>query len=344
MIHVEKIFRPESNPMLRDLLQCFELTLPEDTDDNIGLYDGRKLVGCGFLKGNMLQGIAIDPDYQGEGLSATLISSLIQLAVSRGITYYQVITKPNMAHMFLGLGFRKVVDALPYAVFLEQGTSNVAAYVDDLKEQVKGKPAQRACLVMNCNPFTLGHRFLIEKAAKENEWVCVLAVQENCSEFPFTDRFRLMREGGKDIPNVQIIPGGDYVISALTFPAYFTRKESLAAAQGAMDAAVFAKIVAPALGISRRYVGTEPFSASTALYNEALLERLPPCGIGVVVIERASVGEQIISASKVRQCLRDGDWDTVRSLVPETTYAYLRSGAAEHVINRIKDRSDNFDH
>ena len=114
------------------------------------------------------------------------------------------------------------------------------------------------------------------------------------------------------------------VISARTFPAYFTRQESLAAAQGALDAAVFCDLVAPALGIARRYVGTEPFSPSTARYNEALLERLPKCGIQVVVVERASAGGEAISASRVRAALAAQDWGTVRAMTPDSTYRYLR--------------------
>jgi len=338
MIHTEKIFRPDRNPRLQELLTRFDLTLPENTDDNVGLYDGDQLVGCGFLKGNMFQGIAIDPAYQGEGLSATLISALIQLAVQRGMTYYQIITKPSMATMFMNLGFRRVADASPYAVFLENGAGSVAAYAKSLQEFAQGAPEPRACLVMNCNPFTLGHRYLVEKAAAENPWVFLLVVEEDRSEFPFADRIRLVREGVRDLPNVQVLSGGDYVISSRTFPAYFTRQESLSAAQGAMDAAVFAAVVAPALGVARRYVGTEPFSASTALYNEALTERLPPRGIEVVVVERTSANGEIISASKVRQCLREGDWDQVKKLVPESTWAYLRSGAAEHVIENMKHK------
>jgi len=339
MITAGKIFRPESNPELKQLLESFQLTLPENTDGNLGLYDGDRLVGCGFLKGNMFQGIAVDEAYQGEGLSATLITGLIQMAAARGITYYQVITKPSMAKMFLGLGFHKVAEALPHAVFVESGTGGVRRFAENLAKEAEGLPEDRACLVMNCNPFTLGHQRLIEQAASENDFVFVLAVQEDISEFPFRDRIRLMREGTAHLSNVKVIPGGDYVISRKTFPAYFTRREDLASAQGAMDAAVFADVVAPALGIKRRYVGTEPFSPSTARYNEALLERLPAAGIEVRVLDRfADTENEMISASKVRQCLREDDWDSIRRMVPDCTYAYLSSGAAEPVIDKLKSK------
>lgn len=330
MADVDKIYRPETNRELLDLLEANGLTLPEAADDNVGLYNDGRLVGCGFLKGNMFQGVAIDASLRGEGLSATLVTELIRKAVERGFTSWQVITKPDMAHFFMGLGFRHVADARPYAVFLEAGSASVAASMEELHRQAEGRPEPRASIVMNANPFTLGHRHLVERAAAENPWVWVLAVQEERSEFPFDLRLQLIREGTADLPNVEVIPGGEYVISARTFPAYFTRQESLASAQGAMDAAVFAERVGPALGVTRRYVGTEPLSPSTARYNEALLERLPKAGIQVVVMDRATTPEgEVISASRVRQCLAAGDWDAVRAMTPETTYRRLRGEGRE---------------
>lgn len=323
-VSVDAIYRPERDPELAALLKANDLTLPEEADEGVGLYEDGRLVGCGFLKGNLLQGVAVDAAHRGEGLSATLITALIQRAVQRGITYWQVITKPDMERFFAGLGFRRVADARPYAVLLEAGSGSASAYAEDLRRQAEGRPTPRACVVMNANPFTLGHRHLVERAASENPWVWVLAVREDRSEFPFDVRFRLMREGTADLANVEVLSGGEYVISARTFPAYFTRQESLAAAQGALDAAVFCDLVAPALGIARRYVGTEPFSPSTARYNEALLERLPKCGIQVVVVERASAGGEAISASRVRAALAVQDWGTVRAMTPDSTYRYLR--------------------
>ena len=156
----------------------------------------------------------------------------------------------------------------------------------------------------------------------------MLAVREDRSDIPCDVRYRLMREGTADLTNVEVLSGGEYVISARTFPAYFTRQESLASAQGTLDAAVFCDLVAPALGVARRYVGTEPFSPSTARYNEALLEQLPKRGIQVVVVERASVNGEAVSASRVRAALAAGDWDTVRAMTPDSTYRYLQERRA----------------
>jgi [citrate (pro-3S)-lyase] ligase len=226
-----------------------------------------------------------------------------------------------MAGILSELGFRIVADASPYAVFLEFGS--IAGEKERFGALAKGKPPHCAALVMNCNPFTLGHRKLIERAAAENPWVWVLVVEEDKSEFSFKDRISLIRDGTEDIPGVQVLSGGEYVISSLTFPAYFTRDAERAAAQGALDAALFAQVIAPALRITRRYVGTEPLSPSTAQYNRALRERLPPEGIELVELPRFEGPEGLISASAVRESLKQGVWDRVRGLDPDTTWSFL---------------------
>ena len=37
---------------------------------------------------------------------------------------------------------------------------------------------------MNCNPFTLGHKYIVEKAARENDNVIIFVVEEDKSSFP----------------------------------------------------------------------------------------------------------------------------------------------------------------
>lgn len=71
---------------------------------------------------------------------------------------------------------------------------------------------------MNCNPFTLGHRSLVEYAVNNCDEVIIFAVQEDRSIFPFSDRFSLMKQGVQDMRSVQIVSGGDYIISMPRFP------------------------------------------------------------------------------------------------------------------------------
>lgn len=332
MVDYHKIREPERDLQLKALLEKCELTLPTDTQDNLGVYEKGQLVGCGFLKGSMLQGIAIEPAYQGEGLSAGLLTRLISKAAEHGIYHVTLITKPEMAEHFQSLGFSQVAKAEPYATFLEFGRPTIDVYLQQLADVARDKPAQRACLVMNCNPFTKGHQYLVEQASRENEWVFLLVVEEDRSEFPFSVRMELVQQGVKELHNVSVLRGGEYVISMATFPSYFTKQEQRLPAQATLDAEVFGQRIAPALGLRRRYVGTEPFSLVTAQYNQVLQERLPKYGIEVREVERTQIDGEVISASRVRQGLRDGDWELVQKLVPEHTWNFLRSQQANKII------------
>ena len=59
-------------------------------------------------------------------------------------------------------------------------------------------------------------------------------------------------------------------------------------------------------------------------------------GIDCIVVPRKEVDGKAISASTVRQCLQTGDWDTLETLLPQTSLAYFRSPEAAHVLERIR--------
>jgi [citrate (pro-3S)-lyase] ligase len=326
----------EHNESALNLLRVFGLNAPVNSDVTIGLYDDRKLIACCSRKGNILQGLAVDSSYQGQGVSAILVTKMIEEAAQNGLIHLLIFTKPVMAELIRSIGFTVIADAAPYAVFLEYGPGGTRDFKRNLSRLAAGKPAGSACIVMNANPFTRGHRYLIEKVSAENPFVYILVVQEDLSLFPFSVRMELIRKGAAGLDNVLVIPGGDYVISSLTFPSYFTRSEDLAAAQSAMDAEVFASLIAPALSVTRRYVGTEPCDPVTHIYNMTLKERLPPHGIEVREVARLEHEGKVISASDLREALRRDDWTAAEALVPPATWEYLRSDEAKGVLRKIK--------
>lgn len=190
---------------------------------------------------------------------------------------------------------------------------------------------------MNANPFTLGHRYLVETAASTCDTLHIFIVSEDASLIPFAVRKRLVLEGVADLPNVICHDSGPYIISNATFPSYFL-KDEIAVIKGhaELDLAVFAKI-ASALGVTRRYVGEEPFSQVTGLYNEIMQTKLPESGIDCIIVPRKMSAGEPISASAVRQCLQTGDWRRLIQLVPKTTFDYFKSPAAIPVLTRIRD-------
>lgn len=197
-------------------------------------------------------------------------------------------------------------------------------YLTFLKEREVGNRTIGA-IVMNCNPFTLGHRYLIEYAASKCDILYIFAVEEDLSFFPFTDRIELIKKGTADLKNVTVLPSGNFIISRTTFPAYF-EKEAVTEntkVDASSDIETFAKYIAPTLNITVRFAGEEPLDIVTRQYNAQMSMLLPKHGIRFEVIPRKEFDGKVISASRVRALLKEKDFDSIKELVPETTLNYL---------------------
>jgi len=322
---------------VREFLSQFSLTFNEQVDYTVALYKDETMVATGSLSGEVLRNIAIDESLQGEGLTSAVLSHLMQEAGRRGIYHYFIFTKPDKAHLFGALGFNEVARVEPYAVLLEAGIGSIGSYCGEMAAKAAHlPPGKRAALVVNCNPFTLGHQAVIAKAARENAAVVVLVVSEERSLFPFEVRFSLVKQGLADYDNVLIVPGGKYIVSAATFPGYFTRGDETITAQTRLDATIFAQHIAPSMKITSRYVGDEPYCLVTKAYNQAMLSILPEYHIDVLEMPRISIHGNIVSASRVRELIRLEEWEEIRILVPATTYQYLCSPEASSIIEKIK--------
>lgn len=191
-------------------------------------------------------------------------------------------------------------------------------------------------IVMNANPFTLGHRYLVEQARAACGVLHLFMVSEDVSLVPFSVRKKLMMEGTKDIPGIVYHEAGSYIISSATFPAYFQKGDNaVIRSQAGIDANIFTQIAA-ALGITDRFVGDEPTSVVTGIYNEILSTALPEAGVACHIIPRKEANGKAISASTVRSCIHAGRLEEIRDLVPETTYRYFTSPEAAPVIGRIR--------
>jgi cytidyltransferase-like protein len=179
-------------------------------------------------------------------------------------------------------------------------------------------------VVMNCNPFTMGHRYLIEQAAAQVDHLIIFVVQEDKSVFPFDERLRLVDEGVSDLKNVTVIPSGRFIISSLTFSGYFNKAETQdRAVDSSLDVALFAREIAPCLNISARFAGEEPFDAVTRRYNDTMRAVLPQYGIRFIEIPRKEIAGEAISASRVRKLLETRDFAEIAKIVPRATLEYL---------------------
>jgi [citrate (pro-3S)-lyase] ligase len=199
------------------------------------------------------------------------------------------------------------------------------------------RPGRNGAVVVNCNPFTLGHRFLIEQAAGQIDRLYVFVVREDRSAFPFAVRLRLVEEGVRDLPNVSVLDSSHYAVSAVTFPAYFLKNPDAAATvQMEIDLMLFGRHIAPFFHINRRFIGTEPYCRTTRRYGETMRRILPDCGIETVQLERLQAGDEVVSAWRVRDALRREAYETVRRLVPETTWRYLFADEARELREKLK--------
>lgn len=335
---MQDIVTLRSNKAAEALYRLCGLSAPEGVDYTIGVYQEDILIAAGSLKGDMIQGLAVHPSYQGEDLSAKVITELIAHATTQGRTALYLFTKPEKSSMLSQLGFTVIAKAHPYAALLEWGAPGIQAYKKDLQALSSPIEAQpKGAIVMNCNPFTLGHLYLIEEAAKRCGHIFIIAVAEDKSAFPYGVRLRLIKEGTAHIGNVTVVGGGRYAVSSLTFPSYFTRESAVADAHAAIDTEIFAEHIAPALGISKRFVGTEPFSQVTDLYNQRMKQRLPQSGVEVVELPRVKHQGHAISASTVRRLLIQGDFAAVRALVPDTTYRFLTSDDCLPILQKLRE-------
>ncbi|GHU96022.1 hypothetical protein FACS1894208_09910 [Clostridia bacterium] len=181
-------------------------------------------------------------------------------------------------------------------------------------------------VVMNCNPFTLGHRYLIESAAAKVDRLFVFVVEEDKSVFPFNDRFELVSDATADLSNVTVVPSGKFIISQITFKLYFQKEEKsdiIVDASG--DVSIFAEKIAPALNITVRFAGEEPLDQITNQYNSTMNMILPKYGIKFEVIPRKESDGAPISASRVRALLKEQNFDEIAKIVPQTTLDYLKA-------------------
>ncbi|MDD3179229.1 MAG: [citrate (pro-3S)-lyase] ligase [Opitutaceae bacterium] len=321
----------------REFVRKSGLDFEEGFDDLVGAYDNGKLVAVGARAGNVLKMIAVEPSYQGGALLGDIVSALIERGSVAGFDSLFVYTKPEYSTSFEALNFsllasQERVALLEYGKGLERWFSS--------KRSLR-KPGKNGGIVVNCNPFTWGHRYLIEAAARQVDNLYVFVVREDRSIFPFDIRYQLVREGVSDLANVILLDTGSYAVSSATFPTYFLKKNDPAAQiQMELDVTLFAAKLAPYFGITARFVGTEPYCAMTGSYNDAMKRILPVYGIDLIEIERKQVDGSAISASRVRKLLADDDFATLGKLVPPATLSFLRTGSAGSIFDKLKHSTE----
>lgn len=298
----------------------------EDVDLYLAILDqkGDILAGGGLYR-DIIKCIAVSPEARSMGLAAPLVSRLISLSAERGFTNLKVFTKPENQAIFESLGFHTLASA-PKAILMEngRGLETYCSYLRSLR-----RPGRSGVVVMNANPFTLGHQYLLEQSAAQVDNLFVIPVREDYSLFSYQERTAMIRSGSC----ATVLEGSDYQISAATFPTYFLKDLSKASEmQMQLDIDLFGRHIAPALGITRRFVGSEPLDDLTKRYNERMAQLLPSYGVEVSILPRLRQGDEPVSASLVRGALDAGSFPRAKALTPATTHPYLLAALAERAL------------
>lgn len=331
---------PASDPVARreivDLLASCGLDYEKHIEFFVTARQEGRLVACaGFQKG-IIKDVAICQTLRGSSISLRLVSEVTYLAHSQGYQILFVYTEPHNADFFLGCGFYPLVEVPGQTALLENTPVGIKNYCASLA-RYKVEADKIGCVVANANPFTLGHLYLISEAAKSCDWLHLFIVKEDASLFSYHDRFMLAKEMTKDIPNLTLHGGSQYMISRATFPAYFFKDKGMVGqCRTAVDLLLFRKYIAPALGVTHRFVGTEPFCDTTRKYNNDMKYWLQEPSflahpIEVVELERTKRSGIAVSASEVRRLLAGGNYEKIREFVPKPTFDLIMDRYATSV-------------
>ena len=322
-------------------LQKQNLELDQHIESLIGIFEKEKLAAIGGISGNTLRSVAVNEDYQGTHVINLLMSQLISLQYQKGNTHVFIYTKPENIESFSFFGFYKIAEVDSQVALLENKPYGISDFIKKISQK-KSEGTIISSLVMNSNPFTLGHLHLVEQASRESDLVHLFVVWEDQSIFSNEVRWELVKKGVSHLPNVILHKGENYVISNATFPSYFiAEKESTVPLHARLDLEIFSTYLAPALMINRRYVGEEPFSPVTKIYNDVMKNELPKRGIEVIEIPRMEVEGKPVSASRVRNLLSEGRLTEVQKLIPSSTYEFLLTSKGKEIIKKLKLESSS---
>ena len=315
---------------VKRLLGANGLEAEADVQVFVVARDRKKIVGCAGLAEGVVKCVAIAKERRGSSLAVRLMDEVQRLALNRGQSHLFLYTQPKRAPLFAGCGFHRIVEVPDQVCLMENSPVGISEYCESL--QAFRQEGQRiGCVVLNANPFTLGHLYLVRQALRECDWLHVFVVAEDASKIRYADRLDMVRAGLAGMDRVTVHSGSRYLISKATFPTYFIKEmREVETCSTAIDLLIFRRYIAPALGVTHRFIGTEPFCRVTRKYNEDMFEWLERAStegapIHVVEIPRLEVDGRAVSASEVRRQLAKGDFAAMAALVPPTTLSRLRA-------------------
>lgn len=329
---IKEAFLKEELIKIEKFLEKFSLKLDNNLTKTIYIEnENLDIIGTISCQDYIIKDLAVDPNYQSENLASVLVNEILNYFRLNNIYNYQVFTKPIYEQVFVSLGFKEIVKT-DKVIMLEGGISNINDKIKEIKNIINNRfgeineTSDIACIVMNGNPITNGHVYLIEEASKNHKMVVLFVVEEDKSEFTFKERFSMAYISTMRLGNVCVIPSSKYVVSSSTFPSYFLKNETEVSEQYSLiDALIFKEYFIKNLFIKKRYVGSETINKMVN-YNNILKQVLED---KLEIINRLQENEEVISASKVRSLLKEGKIEEALKYTPQETAFILRNLASE---------------
>ena len=340
-VRIERVYTMDQTNLkkYKNFLTNQNLEFEEPIDVLYAAFDDEKIVATGALSGQIIKMMSIDPTFRGTNLIGQLLSEIMNYAFQMGQDHLFIYTKPEYHDTFIHLGFYQICMTDHVALF-ENRPEGFNRYISEIRGKLENVSGSIGAVVMNCNPFTLGHQHLIEVASAEVDTLIVFVLSEDKSTFPSDVRMRLVRAGTAHLNNVVVCETGPYMVSAATFPSYFLNEgHAKVQVQTELDAKLFGQKISKKLGITKRFLGEEPFSPTTEVYNNSLQETLKQFDVDVKIIQRKSINTEVISASKVRNYIAQDKEELAYLLVPESTREFLMSDAASSIIDKLKSEA-----
>lgn len=298
-----------------------------DADYTVIMEEHSEIAACGSRCGDVFKYLAVSSGHQGEGVMLRLIGELRKNGLETGFRNFFLLTKPKNRTLFEAMGFH-AIEMTPDVLFMEEKKNGFQSFLSELaRDSSAEENAGRriGAVVANADPFTEGHLSLVREAARECDKVYLFILSEDRGMFTAEERLEMAKEAVRSLECVFVYPTGRYLISQATFPDYFLKKDAdVVQISCELDGKMFIRHFAPALHITDRYVGEEPMSPVTDKYNEYMKREFLKSGIAVHVIPRLKTGNRIISASSVRNMIREKQFEEVVPFVPESTYRWIK--------------------
>ena len=314
---------------VKELLSLNGLTYEQSVTKTIGLYDKNKLVATGSLDHNVIKMIAVHPDYMSLNLSSKILSYLLFEIEEKNINHYFLFTKLINEEIFNNFSFNQVIKT-DSIVLYENKENKIDTVLKTLKNKLPKKNGSRGAIVMNLNPMTLGHLFLIEHAAKKMDDLIIFLVETDESIIDYKTRYSILTKSITHLKNIHVLNSTVYIISRATFPTYFLKNEEHSAIYTELDISIFKKYFMPIFEIDYRFVADEPLDKLTDTYNKTMKHIL---GENLIMIDRKKHGNKVISASYVRSLAKEKRYDEIKEVVPNETYKFLISKKGRLLFN-----------